>query len=299
MADDDSRGLPTGIPTELPTGLHRFPGEAFPRALSTVSIPFAMLALYLAMSLLWILVSDRLVSALFQDHATESWVQTAKGVAFVLVTATVMTIAVATYVRRSNRIRRDLEDAWDETILGWALAMDARESNLAQHSQRVADLTLVLARHMNVPDSQLRTLYRGALLHDIGKLGVPEDILNFPGKLSEQQWAIIQKHPDNAVRMLTPIAFLGDALDIPQSHHEKWDGTGYPRGLSGTDIPLWARIFAVIDVYDAVTSKRSYHDGVSHERAMELVRQESGTHFDPDVVLAFEELMDGASLAPQ
>lgn len=290
MADDGANVLPTG----LPTGLHRFPAEEFPRALSTIRIPVAMLALYLAMGLLWILVSDRVVNALFQDDATQSWVQTGKGIAFVLVTASVMTIAIATYVRSSNRIRRDLEDAWDETILGWALAMDARESNLAQHSQRVADLMLVLARHMGVPDDQLRTLYRGALLHDIGKLGVPEDVLNFPGELNEHQWTLIKKHPDHAVRMLKPITFLGDAMDIPQSHHEKWDGSGYPRGLSGTDIPLWARMFAVIDVYDAVTSKRSYHDGASHERAVAIIRAESGSHFDPDVVLAFEEMMAGS-----
>jgi putative nucleotidyltransferase with HDIG domain len=282
---------------DLPEGLHRFPSDRFPRAFPTVPVPVAFLGLYLTISLTWILLSDRVATALFADHATASWVQTGKGIGFVLVTSAVMTIAVTGYVRRSNAIRQDLEDAWDETILGWALAMDARESNLAQHSQRVADLMLMLARQMNVPESQLRTLYRGALLHDIGKLGVPEVVLNYPGSLSAEQWDLIRKHPDNAIRMLKHIAFLGDALDIPQSHHEKWDGSGYPRGLSGADIPLWARMFAVVDVYDAITSTRSYHDGASHERAMAIIHADSGSHFDPDVVRAFGELMaDGNPL---
>ena len=275
----------------LPTGLHRFPADAFPKALSTVRVPIALLALYLTSSLLWILVSDRVANALFTDHATESWVQTGKGMAFVLVTSLVLVVATATYVKRSNKARQELEDAWDETILGWALAMDARESDLAQHSQRVADLMLLLARRMGVPDEQLRTLYRGALLHDIGKLGVPEDVLNEPGQLSAEQWALIREHPDHAVRMLQPITFLGDAMDIPQSHHEKWDGTGYPRGLSGVAIPLWARMFSVVDVYDAITSARSYHDEAPHAHAMEVIHAESGAHFDPDVVRDFESLM--------
>ncbi|MDP1878454.1 MAG: HD-GYP domain-containing protein [Actinomycetota bacterium] len=276
---------------ELPDGIHHFPSDEFPRALPKVPLPFALLGLYLSLSVLWILVSDRVATAVFDDHAAESWVQTVKGIGFVVVTATVMTLAVATYVRRSNADRQALEDAWDETILGWALAMDARESNLALHSQRGADLTLLLARRMNVPDRQLRDLYRGALLHDIGKFAVPEEVLNFPGPLNDEQWALIRQHPDRAVRLLAPIEFLRAAIDIPQSHHEKWDGSGYPRGLSGTDIPLWARIFAVVDVYDAITSKRSYHDGASHERAMEIIRADSGTHFDPVVVAVFEELM--------
>jgi putative nucleotidyltransferase with HDIG domain len=281
----------------LPGGLHAFPTGEFPRALPRVPVPVRYLLLYLSMSVLWILVSDRLAALLFQDHMASSWAQTVKGLAFVVITAAVMTVAVATYVRRANADRQALEDAWDETILGWALAMDARESNLAMHSQRVADLTLRLARQLKVPEGQLRDLYRGALLHDIGKLAVPEDVLNAPGRLTDEQWALIKRHPEHAVRMLQPIAFLRSAMDIPQNHHEKWDGTGYPRGLVGADIPWWARIFAVVDVYDAITTTRVYHDGESHARAMDIIRAESGRHFDPAVVQAFEQLMGDRDLS--
>jgi putative nucleotidyltransferase with HDIG domain len=276
---------------DLPAGLHRFPAREFPHSLPRVPIPVRFLLLYLTVSVAWILVTDRLATTFFDEALASSWAQTVKGLLFVVVTAAVMTLAVASYVRRANRDRQALEDAWDETILGWVLAMDARESNLATHSQRVADLTLQLARVMDVPSEQWRDLYRGALLHDIGKLAVPEEVLNFTGRLSEEQWALIRRHPDHAVRMLRPIAFLNASIDIPQSHHERWDGTGYPQGLAGVEIPLWARMFSVVDVYDAITSPRVYHSGESHERAMEIIRSEAGRQFDPDVVAAFDDLM--------
>jgi len=274
----------------LPFGLHRFHPDELGRK-SRYSVPNRLLALYLSISFIWIVFSDRLVSAAFPDHATQSWVNTVKGIAFVVVTTIVMYVAVSVQTRRSDTAQRKLEDAWDETILGWALAMDARESHLAQHSQRVADMTVDLARRMGIPGEQLRTLYRGALLHDIGKLGVPEAVLSYPGKLNDEQWALIRQHPQNAVRMLSLIDFLDGALDIPHSHHERWDGSGYPQGLEGTDIPQWARIFAVTDVYDALTSYRSYHRTRSHDEAMAIIRAESGAQFDPEVVREFELMM--------
>lgn len=284
---------------ELPGDLHRFPTQEFPRTMQRMAVPLALLGLYLGLAGLWILVSNRVGATATEGDPAASWVQSGNGIAFMIVTATIMSVAVGMYVRRVNASRRALEDAWDKTLLGWALALDARETALAMHSQRVADLTLLLARHMKVPDRDLRDLYRGALLHDVGKLAVPEAILNFPGRLDEEQWAVMRQHPDNAVRMLAPIEFLTAAMVIPQSHHEKWDGTGYPQRLAGEDIPYWARIFAVVDVYDAITSKRSYHDGAGHERAMQIIREESGRHFDPAVVEAFQELMrNGDPLAP-
>lgn len=276
---------------DLPPGIHRFPADEFPAASPRVPIPVRFLLLYLGISVVWIVASDRLAASIFQEHVASSWAQTVKGLAFVALTSVVMTLAVASYVRRSNRDRQALEDAWDETILGWVVAMDARESNLAMHSQRVADLTLQLARRLGVPEDRCRDLYRGALLHDIGKLAVPESVLNCPGRLDDEQWALIRQHPEHAVRMLKPIAFLEAAMEIPAHHHERWDGAGYPGGLKGTDIPLWARIFTVVDVYDAITTTRVYHDGESHRRAMEIIRGEAGRQFDPDVVVAFEELM--------
>ncbi|MFA7323669.1 MAG: HD-GYP domain-containing protein [Candidatus Nanopelagicales bacterium] len=276
---------------ELPSGLHHVNNDELQDEASLTRFPMKLMGLYLGISFVWILTSDRIVSALFPDSSTESWVQTSKGIAYVVVTAAVMNAVVSSYMKKVQASRRELEDAWDETILGWALAMDARESHLALHSQRVADLTVALARHMNLPESKLRMIYRGALLHDIGKLGVPEAVLSQPGKLTDEQWTLMKTHPDNAVKMLTPIKFLRPAMDIPQSHHEKWDGTGYPQGLAQLQIPPMARIFAVVDVYDALTSYRTYHDSLSHEDAMRVIHEESGTHFDPEVVKQFEELM--------
>ena len=126
-------------------------------------------------------------------------------------------------------------------------------------------------------------------MHDIGKMGVPDNILLKPGPLTEEEWEIMRKHPQFAYELLTPIDYLHQALDIPYSHHEKWDGTGYPRGLKGEEIPLAARIFAVVDVWDALTSERPYRPAWSREKAIEYIKTQSGVHFDPQVVEVFLE----------
>lgn len=266
-----------------------FPDDSTTRAASRV--PVKLVVLFVVVSVAWIYTSDHIVDAVFTDEDARSTAQSLKGIAYVIVTSVVIFLALRFYVSRLNAEHRSLEDAWDETILGWALAMDAREAQLASHSQRVADLTLLLARHVGVPGDQLRTIYRGALLHDVGKLGVPEAVLSFPGRLDDEQWALIRRHPENAMRMLSPIAFLRDSLDIPYCHHEHWDGTGYPRGLTGTQIPYAARLFAVVDVYDAVTAFRPYHSSRPHDEAMAIIRAEAGTHFDPEIVEQFTSMM--------
>ncbi len=272
-------------------GLHRFDESALPRRRARWSFAATLTAVYLAISLAWIVLSDRLVTASAQDLPSSETLQTVKGLGFVVVSAAVLYVAVSMYARQSRRARRDLEQAWDETLLGWALAMDAREAQLASHSQRVADLTVALARQLGVPAKDLRPIYRGALLHDIGKLGVPEAILSSREPLTDEQWVLIRQHPDNARRILEPIAFLADSIDIPYCHHERWNGSGYPRGLAGTEIPLWARIFAVADVYDALTVDRPYHSRISHDAAVAIIRDDAGVLLDPEVVDAFEELM--------
>ena len=156
-------------------------------------------------------------------------------------------------------------------------------------------MTLELARKFGFTDEQLRYVRWGALLHDIGKMGVPDNILLKPGKLTDEEWAIMKKHPVFALEMLSPIAYLKSALDIPYCHHEKWDGTGYPRGLKGEVIPLAARVFAIVDVWDALRSDRPYRTAWSVERTLEHIKSLSGTHFDPKVVEYFLEMIERAN----
>ncbi len=180
-----------------------------------------------------------------------------------------------------------LASAYDETIKGWAGALELRDQETEGHCERVTSLTMTIARKIGVPEDQIIHIYRGSLLHDIGKMGIPDSILLKPGKLDDKEWELMYKHPSYAYDMLATIEYLRPALDIPYCHHEKWDGTGYPRGLKGKQIPLPARIFAVVDVYDALTSDRPYRKAWSENEALEYVKNESGSHFDPQVVEVF------------
>ncbi len=186
----------------------------------------------------------------------------------------------------------ELLRAYDATIEGWAYALDLRDEETEGHSQRVTAMTLRIAGMMGMKDEELAHVRRGALLHDIGKMGIPDDILLKPGQLTDDEWEIMSKHPVYAFEMLSPIAYLRPALDIPYCHHEKFDGSGYPRGLTGEKIPLAARIFAVVDVFDALTSDRPYRKAWSREEALEQIRKESGAHFDPQVVEVFLKEID-------
>ena len=185
----------------------------------------------------------------------------------------------------------ELRAAYDATIEGWSRALDLRDRETEGHSRRVTELTARIAARMGFSDEELVHVRRGALLHDIGKMGIPDAILLKPGPLDEHEWAIMRMHPTLAVELLQPIEFLAPALDIPWCHHEKWDGTGYPRGLRGEEIPLAARIFAVVDVYDALTSDRPYRAAWSRERALAYIREQAGRHFDPQVVAVFEQVI--------
>jgi len=154
----------------------------------------------------------------------------------------------------------------------------------------VTSESLRLAAQMGLEDADLLHIRRGALLHDIGKMGIPDAVLLKPGPLSDDEWVIMKKHPTYALELLSPIAYLRPSLEIPYAHHEKWDGSGYPPGLSGAQIPLPARIFAVIDVCDARLSDRPYRKGWPLQRVLQHIRDASGTHFDPQVVTAFLEM---------
>jgi len=187
---------------------------------------------------------------------------------------------------------RELEEAYQATLEGWVHALDLRDKETEGHTQRVTILTQRLARSMGVKDIEMVHITRGALLHDIGKMAIPDGILLKPGKLTDDERALVQKHPVYAYEMLKRIEFLLPAIDIPYCHHEKWDGTGYPRGLKGEEIPFAARIFPIIDVYDALVSDRPYRKGMPVEDVKEIIKKDSGKHFDPLVVDAFFAMGD-------
>jgi PAS domain S-box-containing protein/putative nucleotidyltransferase with HDIG domain len=186
--------------------------------------------------------------------------------------------------------RDELVMAYDSTIEGWARALDHRDKETEGHSRRVTNMTVEIARKMGFSDPELVHIRRGALLHDIGKLGVPDSILLKPGKLTDDEWEIMKSHTIIAHEILTPIPYLRAALHIPYSHHEKWDGSGYPQGLKGEAIPIEARIFAIVDIWDALNSDRPYRKAWPREKIIEYIKSLSGNHLDPNVVDVFEKI---------
>ncbi len=198
-----------------------------------------------------------------------------------------------------QRSHRELMEAYEATIEGWGRALDLRDQETEGHSRRVTDLALRLARALGMDGADLVHIRRGALLHDIGKMGVPDRILLKTDELSATEWRVMRRHPQDAYEMLSPVAFLRPALDIPYRHHEKWDGSGYPGGLAGEAIPLAARLFAVVDVWDALCSDRPYRPAWPAARVLNHVRALAGTHFDPAVVDVFLGMMTGRAAPPR
>ncbi|NTU59622.1 MAG: HD domain-containing protein, partial [Deltaproteobacteria bacterium] len=181
----------------------------------------------------------------------------------------------------------ELSLAYDATLEGWGRALELRDEETEGHTRRVTEMALRLARAMKLPEADLVNLRRGSYLHDVGKIGIPDRVLLKPQPLTEEEWATMRMHPVYAFRLLQPIRFLRPALDIPYCHHERWDGTGYPRGLAGEHIPIAARVFTVVDVWDALRSRRPYHDEWSDGRVREHLKSLAGSQFDPEVVDAF------------
>ncbi|NTU75522.1 MAG: HD domain-containing protein, partial [Anaerolineaceae bacterium] len=189
------------------------------------------------------------------------------------------------------RKNAEMSQAYDATIVGWSRALELRDRETEGHAQRVTNTAVHLARKMGIRGEALIHVRRGALLHDIGKMGIPDSILHKPGPLSEDEWEIMRQHPTFAYALIYPIEFLRQAVEIPYCHHERWDGSGYPRNLIGNSIPLAARIFAIIDVWDALSSDRPYRPAWEKDRIIAYLQKQSGTHFDPDVVIAFMEIL--------
>jgi putative nucleotidyltransferase with HDIG domain len=202
-------------------------------------------------------------------------------------------IAIDNAVLFENLQRSNVEIAlaYDATIEGWSRALELRDEATEGHTRRVTELTLQLAQALGMEPAELEHVRRGALLHDIGKMGIPDNILRKPGPLTDDEWVIMRRHPGYAYEMLSSIAYLRPALDIPYCHHERWNGTGYPRGLKGEAIPLAARIFAVVDVWDALCSERPYRPAWPKEKVLAEILAQSGEHFDPQAVRAFTEML--------
>lgn len=239
-------------------------------------------------------VKDTLIGVLYVDNRAQSGIFHTDELSLISTFANQAAVAIenARLFDGLQESNAELQIAYRATLEGWVRALDLRDKETEGHTKRVTALTEELARKMGVDDASLVHIERGALLHDIGKMAIPDGILLKPAALTPEERILIQKHPVYAYEMLNPIKFLHPALDIPYCHHEKWDGTGYPRGLSREDIPLAARIFAVVDVWDALVSDRPYRKGLKPADVKEKIREDAGKHFDPQVVDAFLNLDD-------
>lgn len=231
-----------------------------------------------------IFVDSRVYSGLFQKNDLEMLSAFADQAA--------VAIENARMFDELQKANMELRDAYDATLKGWALTLELRDKETEGHTQRVTSLTQVLAKRLGIGEKELEHIERGSLLHDIGKMAIPDYILLKPGELTLAERKFMELHPDFAKDMLDKIEFLHPAIDIPYCHHEKWDGSGYPQNLRGEEIPFAARIFAVVDVWDALTSERPYRESIPPEQVRQIIRADSGKHFDPRVVEAFLELED-------
>jgi putative nucleotidyltransferase with HDIG domain len=208
-----------------------------------------------------------------------------------------LAIANARLFGEAQQAIQELDRGYTATLEGWSHMLDMRDRITDEHTQRVANLAVDLASRAGVPESDLINVYRGALLHDIGKMGIPDQILRKPGALTESEWTIMKTHSEIAFQTLSQIDFLEDALDIPHYHHEKWDGTGYPYGLAGEEIPLMARIFAVVDVFDALLSDRPYRKAWDYDKTLAYLESQSGMYFDTKLVSIFLEMIQENDIA--
>lgn len=206
------------------------------------------------------------------------------------------TIAVenAVLLKELQRTNLELTLAYNTTIEGWSRALDLRDRDTEGHTQRVTDGAVRLARRLGLSDAELVHVKRGAILHDIGKMAIPDSILLKPGPLTVAEWEIVRQHPRYAYELLSPIPYLGLALDIPHYHHERWDGAGYPHGLREKEIPLPARLFALVDVYDALTSSRPYRPAWQPARAVAYLTEQRGKHFDPDIAAEYLKMLNAS-----
>jgi putative nucleotidyltransferase with HDIG domain/PAS domain S-box-containing protein len=193
-------------------------------------------------------------------------------------------------ITKLKQAEEELAVAYDTTLEGWARALELRDKETEGHSRRVTKATMIIARELGFKENELVDIRRGTILHDIGKMAIPDEILRKSGPLTPEEKKIVERHPQVAYDLLKDIPHLKNAIDIPYCHHEKWDGSGYPRRLKGEEIPFTARIFSIVDVWDALSSDRPYRSAWNKNRIIEYLQSESGRHFDPNIVIKFIEL---------
>ncbi len=191
-----------------------------------------------------------------------------------------------------EKSQEDLNLAYDSTLSGWSLALELKDMETEGHTQRVTNMTVELARAYGIPEKEIVHIRRGAILHDIGKMGVPDSILQKPSELTEEEWEIMRKYPENAYHMLKGIEYLKPALDIPYCHHERWDGKGYPRGLKGEEIPIAARLFSIVDAWDALSTNRPYRKSLTRLSTRQTITADKGTRYQPELVDFFIEFLN-------
>ncbi len=244
---------------------------------------------YLCVGVLWVFFSDQWVDSLFESKEALMLAQNIKGWLFIVVTAGLLFLLVRQAVLANESKHQQLLDSYDETIRGWIHVMDVRHKETRDHTVRVTRVMLEFARCYGIADDvELQRIERGAILHDIGKIGIPDQVLTKPGRLNEEEMALIRQHPKIAADILQRVHFLRPSMDIPLYHHEHWNGQGYPYGLSGQRIPVAARLFAIVDTWDALSHDRVYKQAWSEQRVLEYLSEQSGTQFDPEMVEVFQ-----------
>lgn len=258
----------------------------------TVKPQVRIVAIYVSVALLWVLFSDRLLLSLNLEERTLSLLHTLKGSLYVLVTGALLYWLIDRTVRRMDRLNHQLFSGNEQSLRALVSAMDVRHKETRDHSERVMRMTVALARRVGLEGDALRHLRFGALLHDIGKLALPDAILIKPGPLSDEEIVVMRTHPQVGHDLLQQVDFLRDAVEIPYNHHERWDGAGYPRGLRGEEIPLAARVFSVVDVWDALSFPRVYKPAWPEDEVVAYLRKIAGSQLDPRLVKLFLDNYD-------
>ena len=256
----------------------------------TISPQFRTAFSYVVLSVLWIWFSDHALDAMVHGQAQLTFLQSIKGGLFVLATGALLYWMIGRDLRQGSS--QTLHNGHKQTLRVLVSAMDIRHKETGDHSDRVMRMSAGLARLAGVQGEALRHLTFGALLHDIGKLALPDSILIKPGKLDDEEMAVMRQHPRLGYDLLQRVDFLREAGDIPHSHHERWDGTGYPQGLRGEAIPLAARIFSVVDVWDALITARVYKPAWPESEVLNYLREVAGSQLDPDLVTLFLDNYD-------
>ena len=251
------------------------------------SAQFRIAFLYVTLASLWIWLSDHALALVVHNRTQMIWAQSAKGWLFVLLTGLMLYWLIGRDLKRLAAINRQLVHGHEQALRVLVSAMDIRHKETRDHSDRVMRMAMGLARLTGMQDDALLALKFGALLHDIGKLAIPDAILIKPGKLDEAEMAHMRRHPEIGRELMEQVDFLRKATDIPYAHHERWDGTGYPRGLRGEEIPLAARIFSIVDVWDALSFPRVYKPAWPEHEVLAYLRDAAGSQLDPQLVQLF------------